>query len=135
MILSLKIERKVYFMFKFGGKKKRIILDTGSEYGSFASFLKSSGALGVAIGIAVGQSAVTLIQAIVKNLVTGPLDYFILNHHNDWRVLKIKVPNTNLVMNFGEIFGALFNVIIMAIVSYLLIRILFGKKGVEQVNS
>lgn len=101
----------------------------------FLDFMVNSNVLGFATGVAVGQAVAQFILSIINGILMPPLNYiFSKSKTGDIEAFNIKIPETSIVLSVGEVISNFFNVFFVGLIAYFLIRLFFGKKGMDKFN-
>lgn len=101
----------------------------------FFAFMVNSNVLGFATGVAVGQAVAQFILSIIQGILMPPLKYlFAQSQTDDLEAFNLKIPGTPIVLSVGEVITNFFNVFFIGLMAYFLIRLFFGKKGIDKFN-
>lgn len=101
----------------------------------FVGFMINSNVLGFATGVAVGQAVAQFILSIIQGILMPPLKYFFTKSQTgDLEAFHIRIPGTPVILSVGEVISNFFNVLFIGLIAYFLIRLFFGKKGIEKFN-
>jgi len=112
------------------------IIQTGeSQMKAFLNFIRSQGVVGLAVGLVLGGAISVMVKSLIDNVVMPPLG-LLLGSADGLKGLAWTMANTAkgqpVVLHYGVFLNDLTNFIIIALVVYLLIRLLriekFDKK-------
>jgi large conductance mechanosensitive channel len=90
----------------------------------FMDFLNKYGVLGLAVGFIIGGAAGALVSALVGDILMPIITLFLPG--GDWRTAFIPIGTQQI--KYGDFFGVLINFIIIALIVFLLARMLTKTK-------
>jgi large conductance mechanosensitive channel len=88
----------------------------------FREFAVKGNVIDMAVGIVIGAAFVTIVQSLVKDIITPPIGYVL--GKVDFKDLAIQMPTDTdpVTINYGLFINATINFVIVAIVMFLLIK-------------
>lgn len=94
---------------------------------SFLDFIKGQGVVGLAIGLVIGTAATTLVNSLINNVVMPPLG-FLLGSSDGLKGLVLDMGTTpsgeQAVLRYGAFLSDFINFLVIALVVYMVVRIL-----------
>ena len=108
------------------GGKMRVIGTKGKEGAQgFLEFIRSSGVIGLAVGLVIGTAASVLVNSLINNVIMPPLG-FLLGSSDGLRGLVWDMGTTpsgeQAVLHYGVFLSDLINFLVIALVVYLVVK-------------
>jgi large conductance mechanosensitive channel len=103
-------------------KKSINVANTGREQlKGFTEFIRTQGAIGLAIGLVLGGAVGTMVKSLIDNVVMPPLG-FVLGSADGIKGLSVDLgktaDGTQSVLHYGVFLNDLINFVIIALVIY-----------------
>lgn len=93
----------------------------------FMTFIKEQNVVGLAVGLVLGTAAGALVNSLINNVIMPPLG-FLLGSADGIRGLEITLGTTPAgeiaVLRYGEFINDLINFLVLALVIYLVVKLL-----------
>jgi large conductance mechanosensitive channel len=104
-----------------------IVKAGGSQVKAFIDFLRTQGAVGLAIGLVLGSAVSVMVKSLVDNVVMPPLGLLLGSSEGikglAWTMGKT-AKGLPVVIHYGVFLNDFFNFIVIAIVVYLIVNLL-----------
>lgn len=98
-----------------------------SQLKGFIDFIRTQGVVGLAVGLVLGGAVSVMVKSLVDNIVMPPLG-LILGSAEGIKGLSWTIGNTNagqaVIIRYGIFLNDFINFIVIALVVYLIIRLL-----------
>ena len=98
-----------------------------SQMKAFSDFIRTQGVVGLAVGLVLGGAVSILVKSLVDNVVMPPLG-LLLGSAQGLKGLSWTMGNTNAgvpaVLNYGIFLNDFINFVVIALVIYLIVRLL-----------
>ena len=113
-----------------------IIIEAGkNQINGFMTFIRTQGVVGLAVGLVLGGAVTILVTSLVNNVVMPPIG-LLLGSANGLKGLSWTVGTTSdgapAMLNYGVFLNDLINFLVIALVVYVIVRLLkvdkFDKK-------
>jgi len=113
-----------------------IIIEAGkNQINGFMNFIRTQGVIGLAVGLVLGGAVTLLVTSLVNNVVMPPIG-LLLGSANGLKGLSWAVGTTSdgvpAMLNYGVFLNDLINFLVIALVVYVIVRLLkldkFDKK-------
>lgn len=116
----------------------QVILKNGSsQVKGFIDFIKSQGVIGLAVGLVLGGAVTVLVKSLVDNVVMPPIG-LLLGSAEGLKGLSWTMANTAdgqpAVLYYGVFLNDFINFIVIALVVYLIVKILKVEKVEAKVD-
>ncbi len=102
-----------------------------THFRSFIDFIRSQGVIGLAVGLVLGGAVTTLVKSMIDNIVMPPIG-FLLGSGQGLKGLSWTIGQTiggnAAVLNYGLFLNDLINFVVIALVVYLMVRLLKVEK-------
>lgn len=92
----------------------------------FKDFLKEYKIIGLAIAFIIGAAATTLVKSLVDDIIMPIVTFFIPG--GGWQTAILKLGS--IVIKWGDFLGALINFIIIALVVFIMAKIILKEEKV-----
>ena len=116
---------------KVSEKSKKITEASKSRFSGFFDFIRTQGVVGLAVGLVLGSSVSTMVKSLIDNVVMPPLG-FLLGSAEGLQGLSINLGMTRegeaVILNYGTFLNDFINFIIIALVVYLIVKLLHFEK-------
>lgn len=92
----------------------------------FVAFLREQGVVGLAVGFVLGAAAATLVKSLIENVVMPPIG-IALGSANGLKGLTFSLgvhDGKEVLLHYGQFLSDLVNFLILALVVYLVVRVL-----------
>jgi large conductance mechanosensitive channel len=105
-----------------------IIIEAGKkQINGFMNFIRTQGVIGLAVGLVLGGAVTILVTSLVNNVVMPPIG-LLLGSANGLKGLSWTVGTTSdgvpAMLNYGAFLNDLINFLVIALVVYVIIRLL-----------
>lgn len=114
-----------------------IIKNGSSQVKGFIDFIKSQGVIGLAVGLVLGGAVTVLVKSLVDNVVMPPIG-LLLGSAEGLKGLSWTMANTAdgqpAVLYYGVFLNDFINFIVIALVVYLIVKILKVEKVEAKVD-
>ena len=98
-----------------------------SQMKAFSDFIRTQGVVGLAVGLVLGGAVSVLVKSLVDNVVMPPLG-LLLGSAQGLKGLSWTMGKTNAgvpaVLNYGIFLNDFINFVVIALVIYLIVRLL-----------
>lgn len=113
------------------GKRKKTVakkvgVKSAQHANGFMEFIRTQGVVGLAVGIVLGGAVTILVKSLMDNIVMPPLG-FVLGSAEGLRGLEMTIGRTGgkqAILHYGIFLNDLVNFIVLAIVIYIIVRML-----------
>jgi large conductance mechanosensitive channel len=116
----------------------KYLMQTGtSQVKGFIDFIKSQGVIGLAVGLVLGGAVTVLVKSLVDNVVMPPIG-LLLGSAEGLKGLSWTMANTSdgqpAVLYYGVFLNDMINSIVIALVVYLIVKLLRVEKVEAKVD-
>ena len=109
-----------------------------AHVGGFTDFVREQGVVGLAIGIAIGGAATILIKSLLDNVIMPPIG-LLLGSAEGLKGLSLVIGHdtvngktVDVLLNYGTFLNDLINFMIIALVVYIVVRVLGLDKKIDK---